>query len=63
MAARSFVGAGDIYINRQVDGVSQGWVGPIYANALQLQPSVNTIQSTSKGRHDYGQVLESVNIA
>ena len=63
MAARSFLGAGDIYINRLVDGVPQGLIGPIYANSFQLQPAVNTVQSTSKGRHDYGQVLESVNIA
>lgn len=63
MAARSFNGAGDIYIDRMVDGVKQGRVGPIYANAFQIQPSVNTIQSTSKGRYDYGQVLESINIA
>lgn len=63
MAARSFLGAGDIYINRMVDGVKQGVAGPIYANSLSITPSVNTVQSTSKGRHDYGQVLESVNIA
>lgn len=63
MAARSFLGAGDIYINRLIDGIPQGLVGPIYANSFQLQPAVNTVQSTSKGRNDYGQVLESVNIA
>lgn len=63
MAARSFLGAGDIYINRMVDGVKQGLVGPIYADSLSITPSVNTLQSTSKGRYDYGQVLESVNIA
>lgn len=63
MAARSFLGAGDIYINRLVDGVPQGMIGPIYADSLELQPSVDTKQSTSKGRYDYGQVLESVNIA
>lgn len=63
MAARSFLGAGDIYINRMVDGVKQGQVGPIYADSLSITPSVNTVQSTSKGRYDYGQVLESVNIA
>ncbi|WP_313329831.1 hypothetical protein [Comamonas sp.] len=63
MAARSFLGAGDIYINRMVDGVKVGHVGPIYADSLSITPSVNTVQSTSKGRHDYGQVLESVNIA
>lgn len=63
MAARSFLGAGDIYINRMVDGVKQGVVGPIYADSLAITPSVETVQSTSKGRYDYGQVLESVNIA
>lgn len=63
MAARSFLGAGDIYINRMVDGVKQGMVGPIYADSLSITPSVETVQATSKGRYDYGQVLESVNIA
>lgn len=63
MAARSFLGAGDIYINRMVDGVKQGVVGPIYADSLSITPSVETVESTSKGRYDYGQVLESVNIA
>lgn len=63
MAARSFLGAGDIYINRLVDGIKVGHVGPIKADSLSITPSVNTVQSTSKGRHDYGQVLESVNIA
>ena len=63
MAARSFLGAGDIFINRMVDGVKQGVVGPIYADSLSITPSVETIESTSKGRYDYGQVLESVNIA
>ena len=63
MAARSFAGAGDVYFNRMVDGVKQGVVGPIYAESLSITPSVETIQSTSKGRYDYGQVLESVNIA
>ena len=63
MAARSFAGAGDVYFNRMVDGVKQGVVGPIYADSLSITPSVETIQATSKGRYDYGQVLESVNIA
>lgn len=63
MAARSFLGAGDIFINRMVDGVKQGMIGPIKANKLEIQPQVETVQSTSKGRYDYGQVLESVNLA
>ena len=63
MAARSFLGAGDIFINRLVDGVSQGMVGPIKANRLEIQPQVEVKESVSKGRYDYGQVLESVNLA
>ena len=63
MAARSFLGAGDIFIDRIVDGVSQGMVGPLKANKLEIQPQVETKESVSKGRYDYGQVLESVNLA
>lgn len=63
MAARSFLGAGDIFIDRLVDGVRQGMIGPIKANKLEIQPQVETKESTSKGRYDYGQVLESVNLA
>lgn len=63
MAARSFLGAGDIYINRMVDGIAQGLIGPIKAEQFEIQPQVDTKESTSKGRYDYGQVLESVNLA
>lgn len=63
MTARSFLGAGDIFINRLVDGIPQGMIGPIKADQLEIQPQVETRESTSKGRYDYGQVLESVNLA
>lgn len=63
MTARSFMGAGDIFINRLVDGVEQGMVGPIKADKMEIKPSVDTKEATSKGRYDYGQVLESVNLA
>ena len=63
MTARSFMGAGDIFINRLVDGVEQGMIGPIKADKLEIKPNVDTKESTSKGRYDYGQVLESVNLA
>ncbi len=62
MAARSFLGAGDIFIELIVGGVGQGLEGPFYANKLGLQPSVEVRQSTSKGFADYGQVLETVNL-
>lgn len=63
MAARSFMGAGDIYINRMVGGVSQGMVGPIYADKFEIKPSVDVKEATSKGRYSYGQVLDTVNLA
>lgn len=62
MAARSFLGAGDIYINRLVGGVAQGMKGPYKANKLEIKPNVETKESTSKGRDDYGQVLETVQL-
>lgn len=63
MAARSFLGAGDVYLERIIDGVSQGLVGKIYADKFEIKPGVDTKQSTSKGKEDYGQVLETVNLA
>ena len=63
MTARSFMGAGDIYINRMVGGVSQGMVGPIYADKFEIKPSVDVKEATSKGRYSYGQVLDTVNLA
>lgn len=63
MAARSFLGAGDIFIDRLVDGVSQGLIGPIKADQFEIQPAVETKESTSKGRYDYGQTLDAVNLA
>lgn len=63
MPARSFLGAGDIYVDRLVDGVPQGVIGPLKANKFELTPKVDNKKSISKGRYDYGQVLESVNLA
>ena len=60
MSARGFIGAGDIYIDRMVAGVSQGLAGPYYANKFEIKPNVDKKEQTSKGRNDYGQVLESV---
>lgn len=62
MAARGFIGAGDIYIDRMVAGVSQGLAGPYYANKFEIKPNIDKKEQTSKGRNDYGQVLESVTV-
>ena len=62
MAARGFLGAGDIYIDRLVAGVSQGLAGPYYANKFEIKPNIEKKEQTSKGRNDFGQVLESVTL-
>lgn len=62
MAARSFLGAGDVYIERFVAGVSQGMAGPYFADKFEIKPNLDKKESTSKGRYSYGQVLETVNI-
>lgn len=62
MAARGFVGAGDVYIERFVAGVSQGLAGPYYANKFEIKPNVDVLELISKGKNDYGQTLESVSI-
>lgn len=60
MAARGFLGAGDVYINLLVNNVKQGMKGPYYANKFEIKPKVKTTELVSKGKNDYGQVLESV---
>jgi len=60
MAARGFLGAGDVYINLLVNNVPQGMKGPYYANKFEIKPKIKKTELTSKGRNDYGQVLESV---
>mgnify|MGYP000858865465 CR=1 FL=1 len=62
MAARSFLGAGDIFVDRQIDGISVGLIGPYKANKFEISPKVSSVESTSKGRYDFGQVLETVNL-
>ena len=61
--ARSFMGAGDIFIDRKVNGVSQGLMGPFKADQFEITPAVETREATSKGRYDYGQTLAAVNLA
>lgn len=60
MAARGFLGAGDVYINLIVNNVKAGMKGPYYANKFEIKPNIRKLELTSKGRNDYGQVLESV---
>lgn len=56
------MGAGDVYINLLVNNVKQGMKGPYYANKFEIKPNIEKKELTSKGRNDYGQVLESVSL-
>lgn len=62
MAARGFLGSGDLYIERYVGGVSQGLQGPYEATKFEIKPNVEKKELVSKGRNTRGQVIESVSV-
>ena len=62
MAARGFLGAGDLYIARQVNGVFSAYEGPYECTKFEIKPNVELKEMTSKGRNTDGQVIESVAI-
>lgn len=57
-----FLGSGDLFFNRVVGGVSQGWLR--FGNATQFQIQENSEIKTRKSRQkaSYGQTLNSVAI-
>ena len=62
MAARGFLGSGDLYIARYVNGAPLPYEGPYECKKFEIKPNVNLVEMTSKGRSTYGQVIESVTI-
>jgi hypothetical protein len=62
MTARSFLGAGDVYFGLFVNGVAVALGTKVYADKFEITPKSDTKQSTSKGKTDYGQTLESVTL-
>jgi hypothetical protein len=62
MAARGFLGAGDLYIARQVGGVFEDFKGPFECTKFEIKPNVELKEQVSKGRTTYGQVIETVAI-
>lgn len=58
--AEGFLGAGDVYVNRIVAGIEQGWEGPFHSDQFQIKADSDLKQLVSKGRNDYGQVKEAV---
>jgi len=62
MAARGFLGAGDLYISRYnpTTAAFEGFKGPYEATKFEIKPNVELKELSSKGRTTYGQVIESV---
>lgn len=63
MAARGFLGAGDLYIARYAAGVWGDYEGPFEADKFEIKPNSELKEQVSKGRSTYGQVIESVSLA
>ena len=63
MAARGFLGAGDLYIARFVNGVPGPYEGPYECRQFEIRPNVELKEMTSKGRDTYGQIVETVAVA
>lgn len=60
--AQAFLGAGDLYIQRQ-DPVSLAWGplhGPFDAEKFEYKPNTEKLEKTSKGKNTYGQVRATV---
>ena len=62
MAARGFLGAGDLYISRYnpTTGLFDDFTGPFEATKFEVKPNVELKEMSSRSRSGYGQVIESV---
>ncbi|MFN7817797.1 MAG: hypothetical protein ACK5OQ_16330 [Burkholderiales bacterium] len=60
MASRAFLGAGDLYIARYVNGAFEDYSGPYECDQFEIKPNIDLKEKTSRGRSTYGQVIESV---
>lgn len=62
MAARGFLGAGDVFLNRFDPATNQptGWVYAGDCSKFAIKPNNEVKELESKGRDSYGQVIETV---
>ena len=51
MAARGFLGSGDLYINRIVGGVKQGQEGPFECEQFEIKANSELRERVSKSRN------------
>ena len=63
MAARAFLGAGDLYISRYENNAWLPYEGPFEADEFSVKPNSELKEQVSKGKTTYGQVIESVSLA
>lgn len=61
-AARGFIGAGEVYLNRIVGGVKAGMTGPYYASKFEVKANLKKLPLKSFARANYGQALETVSV-
>lgn len=62
MAARGYLGSGDLYINRIVGGVKQGIEGPFECERFEIKANSDLRERVSKSRNGYGQVVASASL-
>lgn len=60
MTARAFLGAGSLYLARQVGSVWEDYAGPYECSKFEIKPNVELKEKVSKSRDGYGQVIETV---
>lgn len=63
MTSRAFIGAGDLYIARYVNGAYEDYAGPYECEQFEIKPNTELKEKVSKGRSTYGQIIESVTIS
>ncbi len=57
-----FLGSGDLYYNRVVAGVDQGWLRFGNATKMEIKENAELKERISRQKESYGQVLDSVAI-
>lgn len=64
MSGRSYLGAGNLYINRYdpLTGLPTGKAGPFECSKFEIKANTELKEKTSKGKETYGQVIASVAI-
>ena len=62
MAARGFLGAGDLYISRYnpTTGLFADFTGPFEATKFEVKPNVELKEMSSRSRNGWGQVIAAV---